>query len=141
MLIHLQPEQVSGNWEVLAPLFAMSLPQNMTGKDGMASILRAALLERLQVWVYQDDEGVGFVVSTTMVGDPVTGMKSLLIYSLSAVNEIKKAMWSDAFDTLSRFAKSRGASSIRAYSDDKRIVKYAASQGANTSSTLIEFPI
>lgn len=141
MLIHLQPEQVSKHWEVLAPFIGVSVPANMTGKDGMASVLRAALLERMQVWVYQDGERMAFIVSTAMTSDPVTGVKWLLIYSLSAVSEVKKDMWSDAFETLKKFAKSRGAVAIRAYSDDKRIIKYVASQGANTGSTLIEFPI
>lgn len=142
MLIHAQPEKVSEHWEFFAPILGRSLPHYIgASPERMAMLLNAILVEHIQVWVYDSGDGVSYVVTTTTFHEPVLGTPSLLIYTLSAVSDIRKDHWADGFETLKEFAKARKMHSIVAYSSDERLVAYANKIGARTNTTFIEFSI
>lgn len=141
MLIHAQPDLVSKHWDFLAPHIARALPEHVREEQGMAAVLRSILLERLHVWAYDKDDKIIFLGTTTFTTDPITRDKWLLIYSISAIEDIQKDMLVDSYETIYKFAKKHGAVAIRAYSNVPGIIKWAKTAGARTDMALLEFPI
>lgn len=143
MLIHVQPDKVGEHWDFFADVIGDSLPPNIyLNGEGMSMVLSSALLEKLHVWVYEDGDGKAvFVMSTTVLEDPVTGQKNLLIYSFTSLRKIEPSMWEESFETLRKFAKAQGAVGIIAYTENDRIANYVQSLGARTSNRLIQFTL
>ena len=141
MLIHAQPDLVSKHWDSLAPYIAQSVPDIANKEGGMARILQAILLERLQIWVYDKSDKMVFVGSTALFVDPVTFDKKLVLYTLSAIHDVSKDTLVDSYETIYKYAKQQGANAIWAFTKIPSIVKFAEAAGADVSTTLIEFPV
>lgn len=126
MLVQMIPEQVSKEWEFYAPLIARSLPPMIaTTLMGMASILRAILMEDLIVWNYYDDEDdLIFVMTTSVSQDNITMHRDLLIYSMSSVQHVRIKHFEDTFKTLKKYAIHFRCINIIAYTENEKIARY-----------------
>ena len=143
MLVKLIPEQVSDNWDILAPYFADSLPPIVKyTREGMANILRAVLFEDLHVFIYyNEDDEAQYIVSACIQSDVVVLQRRLVVYTVSAVRDMNAKLWEDGLDSLKKFARSENCHSIVAYSANEQITKFLGSRGANTKYTLIDIEV
>lgn len=139
MLVPLVPEQVSKQWDFFAPIIAASLPPQIAFSfKGMSNVLRAILVEDMVVWAYYNDEDdLEFVMTTTVVDDKVTYIRSLLIYSFASVGHVRKSYMREVFDTLSKYCKAVKCDSVIAYSNKEPINKFLETMGADISNRLI----
>lgn len=123
MLIRLLPEQVSKNWNKLAPLISAGLnPTVKYSRQGMVNVLRAVLMEKLVCWIYSKDSKFMFIVCTHIQVDEVTLDKRLIIWSLSSLRDLNAAMLKDAFLSISLFARKEGCRTLVGYAADERLV-------------------
>jgi hypothetical protein len=142
MLVQMLPEKVSEYWDQIAPIIEKALP-NITASTvaGMANVLRAVMLERAHLWVYEVDGKSKFVMLTTFMQDPITGQTSLFIYSLTSLRQLVPEDWNNAYQTLSKFAKYHGADRVIAFTNNKQIISYINSNGGRATETLIELEV
>lgn len=142
MLVRVTPEQVSELWDFFAEVIEVSLPPVVAHTvQGMGRILYAVLAERLHVWYYDDDGDANFVMTTTVWVDPITEVRSLLVYSFTAIYQVTPSIWEETLDGLRSHAKAMNCSSIVAFVANDTIVKFMERQGAKTDYTLIELEV
>lgn len=140
MLIRLLPEQVSNNWDKLAPLISVGLSAEVGfSRQGMANVLRSILAEDLVCWAYEDSGHFIFLLLTQVKQDIITLDRQLLIWSLSSIRNITNSMLKRAFVTLSKYAKHNKCRSVIGYVNDDRLIRlYREEFNADTDYTFVE---
>lgn len=140
-LIKLLPEQIAENWDKLRPAIRESLPpQVAVSNEALKQILQNLLAKRGHVWVYRHGNTLPAMVVTTIHTDPLSGARSLLIYSIYAFGELRRDMIEDGMETLGTFAEDKGLDEIIAFSANDALSKFfEEEQGADASYRLIRF--
>ncbi len=133
MLILLTPMQVAKHWNLLKEKVVQNAPPTCEGTD-YNLILEGALGGALQIWAaITDDTLVGFVI-TQMVYDPFSISRTLLLFALFSIDGIvvPPSIWRESYDTLMKYATSKGCARISAYIGDERLVRLANRLGFDT---------
>lgn len=146
MLTKLLPNQISNFWLIIKYAVEQSLPPTVGDHpDKMNRILSGMLSGKLDVWAsYRHEEEVtkfdGIVV-TQLLYDDASNTKSLLIYAIYAYEDTLPSTWTEGFEILFKYAKSKGCYRCVAYSSVPYVVEQAKKLGADTSFTFISFPL
>ena len=146
MLTKLLPDQISKFWPIIKYAVEQSLPPTVGDHpDKMNRILSGMLSGKLDVWAsYRKEEGVAKfdgIGVTQVLYDEASNTKSMLIYAIYAYEKTTPETWSDAFETVSKYAISKGCNRYVAYSSVPYIVDMAKQFGADTSFTFLSFPL
>jgi hypothetical protein len=144
MLTKLLPDQVSKFWDVIKYAVENSLPPTVVDRpDKMNRILSSMLCGNTEVWVSYKQGTYKFeaILVTKFIYDDDSGTKNLLIYSLFSYEHMDESSWIEGKDALIEYAKNTGCSLIIAYSANPQISKMAKMLGADTSFTLISYPV
>lgn len=97
------------------------------------------MLEKGDCWIYYNDRSVPTaIITTTDHIDSLAEIKSLLIYTFTSLGDLTKEDYQKGFNTLMRYAKAKGYSSIVAYSNLRSIVNLVRSSGGRAEYILIE---
>ena len=142
-LLKMLPEQVSNNWDFLAPYLELSMPPMvMQRRARMANVLRAVLVEDLIVWGFWDkDKNLKYVLSTVVQTDKVSLVKDLLIYSFTSVDgQIGLHHLKIGIEILQKYAKNLDCLSILAYVDEPTIKAALERMGGKSNFNLIQIP-
>lgn len=146
MLIQLRPDYVASNWNVISKAIEEADPPYVhDDPEKMNNVLRAILSEKMHCWAYYGElEGkatiLGFIV-TTVIDDPCSGVRNLLIYSMTGYNRITLEMYKDGFSTLKTFARSAGCHRIIAYTNSRRVAQVSRLLGGETEYILLKFEV
>jgi len=107
------------------------------------NILEALLLGEMTCWAYQNREGhVSAVLTTRILNDSITEVKSLLIYSIYGTAEVRNLRdWRDGFATLKGYAKAENCSRIIAYSTNEFIDRIIERLGGNVTCRFVSLPV
>lgn len=140
-LIQLLPEQIAQNWKSFRPAIRESLPpQVAVSNKAMKQILQSLLAERGHLWVYRQGNNLVGMVVTTIHEDPLSGARSLLIYSLYAWSQLTQESIESAMATLGKHAENEGLDEIIAFSANKQLSRFFEEEkGADASYRLIRF--
>lgn len=143
LLLKTVPEQVSSKWEIFAPLLEKSLPPTVTNRRlRMANVLRAILMEELQVWVFVDENQVErYIMSTTIRTDKVSLGKDLLVYSFTSLGQVEPRYVKQGVEVLKKYAKGNGCQSIIAYSADERVTRFFEGLGGSANYKLMQMRV
>jgi hypothetical protein len=137
MLVALLPEQISEFWPLLKGHIDDTLPP--TGDYGsydVNKILYNLLFGYAQLWLYNEGEvNKGFIVTT--IYDDISGVRSLIIYSMVVIDKTAKVDWQGEFETLRKYANSRGCSKVCSFVRNDKIVKALKEYGIDTQFTFI----
>lgn len=127
MLIRIEPEQVNENWDVIGGGIRESIPSWVTMKfERMTKILTAIMLEKAICWAYYKDasmETPDLVMVTTVMEDPLTGTRALLIYSIYAFVQLQQGHWVEILDTLKKYCPVIDCESVVGFTDVPEIIK------------------
>ena len=115
-------EFVTKHWEAIKPLIADALPPYIGKEEDLfASLIEAVIKEKMFVWlVIPADRSKGLDIvggfTTYITKDPLTGSKSLVVYTLAASKELKgkgalRAI-KEGFEKIKLYAKGKGCSRI-----------------------------
>ena len=147
MLTKLLPDQISKFWPIIKYGVEEALPPTVgEHPDKMNRILAAMLSKKLDVWAsYRKTpdgeikfDGIGV---TQILYDDASDTKSMLIYAVYAYEKTEHSTWADAFETVSKYAVSKGCTRFVAYSSVPYVVEKAKLFGGNTDFTFISFPL
>jgi len=148
MLTQLLPDQISKFWPVIKYAVEEALPPTTKGEhpDKMSRILSGMLSGKLDVWAsyrHQPNDVTKFegIVVTQILFDDASGIYNLLIYAVYAYEDTAPDTWTDGYEALVKYARSKKCVNIIAYSCVPRIVQLARKLGADTSFTFISFPL
>jgi len=146
MLVRLLPDDVQRRWPQLKSAILTSLPSHINGTDDAINNLLFALLDdTLHCWIlveYEEkDAKIRAVVTTTITVDIPSGIKNLLIYSLTAFEPLTQEILVDGYNSLKEFAKSKNCYKITAFTDIPRIIEMVKSVGGDASQTMIELEV
>ena len=133
MLVALLPSQVSDYWPLMKKDIEDSLPPIADwGPYDLNSILYSMMIGMMQVWLVNDKEQhtKGFV--TTVILRDVSGVNTLLIYNVIAIENAPMSIWSDGYGTLRAYALSKGCSKIGAFVQNEKILKLLGEQDFET---------
>lgn len=147
MITKLLPDQISRFWPVIKYAVEESLPPTVGDHpDKLNRILSGMLSGKLDVWAsyrHLPDgttkfDGIGV---TQILYDDASNTYSMLIYAVYAYEKTLPETWADAFETVSKYAVSKGCTRYVAYSSIPYVVEMAKKFGANTDFTFISFPL
>jgi hypothetical protein len=148
MLTQLLPDQISKFWPIIKYAVEAALPPITQGEhpDKMSRILSGMLSGKLDVWAsykHQEDGVTKFegIVVTQILYDDASNIYNLLIYAIFAYENTTPDTWTDGYETLVKYARSKRCTNIVAYSSVPHIVNLARGLGADTNFTFISFPI
>lgn len=145
MLLRLTPEQIAKSWHIARPLLAKALPASLgIEPKAMVNVLYSLLEERGQLWIYyKDQDGVDkgeaqALVMTAVIHEPISKVKYLLIYTLTAIVSMSRENYEDGIESLRTFADKMNCSHMLTYVDSPTRVKQLESLGLVTVSTFME---
>lgn len=140
MLIRLLPEQVSAQWEIIAPMLEASLPPiSDPTPTVMVNILEAILLDHAIVWVLESESGkIKGVVLTTDWVDPICHYHHLMIYCVYGVETLSLEELQGAAQSVRKYAGTVGAESVLAYTADVRIAQLVRRLGGHADFVLLQ---
>jgi uncharacterized protein YbjQ (UPF0145 family) len=108
--------------------------------EGMNKIFEAMLRDDMQTWVLSAPEGgaqvVYAVLTTSVLVDPASNSRNLVIYSLSGYKTITKALYEEGVEGLKEYAKAKGCASIIAYTSVPAVERIAMVLGAERAAVL-----
>jgi len=143
MLIYFLPEQVANNWDIIEYAIEQALPPMADDSpDKMNNILEAFLIGKLHCWIsVNKDKQPEAVITTMILNDYASKTKTLLIYTAYAFDKTAALSWMEGFDTLFKYAKSKGCSAVTAFSNDNKIINIAQKFGADINMRYLSFQI
>jgi hypothetical protein len=146
MFVKLLSPQVTNWWELIWPCIEKCLPPCEEKEKRQANILQALLEERMQVWVMlRKEEGVNkilAILSTTVTQDECSKTKSLLIYSLFSYSTAMTAQdYTEGFEGLQKFARSKGCESVSAFTNLDKIVALIKRHKGSSEFRFISLPV
>ena len=134
----LLPDQVANKWDILCADIEGSLPPIVGSNYSIERILEACLSGVLQIWVVKGkDNGNSGILVTTIHKDQASATNMLLIYAAISYKGGKLDDWKATYETLEKFAKSKGCSGIMGYTSNGVIEKYMRKLGCETENRLI----
>jgi hypothetical protein len=143
MVNKLLPDQISKFWPIIKYAVEQSLPPIVIDHpDKLNRILAATLSGKLEVWAsykHLKDGTIKFngIVITQILYDEITLLKSLLIYSVYAYEDTSYDTWSEAYNSIGKYAKSQGCVRFVAYVSAPSVLKIVHRLGGDTSFTFI----
>lgn len=149
MINRLTVQQASSLWDILKGAIEESLPPDASSRNGrMNSILTAILTGKMECWLSyeKDEEGKVIegllVILTAIIIDECSGGRYLSLYALAKLSEkVPEEAWAEGYVALMRYAKANQCDFILAHTNLEAVKVLAASLGADTSYTLLKFPI
>ncbi len=142
MLVSLLPSQISERWDELEYAIEAALPPIAgEGSDKMNNILESLLASQMICWVSMRDNQVRGVITTKILFDDVTMVRSLLIYSIFAMDHSNDSDWLEGFQTIKKYARSKDCSRIIGYTEFDSVIKKAQIMGAETKYRFVSWEI
>ncbi len=146
MLVRLLPDDISKRWPLIKEAILEDIPSRIRKDENAISSLLFALLDgSLHCWIlveYEDKEPeIKAVITTTIVMDAPSGVKNLLMYSVTAFQELSRELVVDSYKSLQEFAKSLKCFKILSFTDNPENIKMAELMGGKATQTLIEMEV
>ena len=143
-LLKLSSEQVMQHWPYVRECILLALPPYITtNADNIIRIQEQLLIGSLECWACIQDETGEFygVMTTQIVVDEATLSKNLFIFSVTITEEHEHSIWQEGYVYMSKYAKSKGCSSIIAYTNQVSVTELARQLGADVEWRLLRFPL
>ena len=149
LLTKLLPNQVVANWDYIKKTLSVTLPPYVEAtEEVLSNLLNASLAEELQIWMLHesdfenDTSKIIAIATTTITYDKLSGIRTLLIYSLFGNPESNgKADWYQGLNGIKKYAKAKKCSSITAYSNIPMAIKLAERLGGDISFRYIKLEV
>lgn len=145
MITKLLPENISTNWDLIKEAIAGALPPHVINTpEKLNRIMESTLSGELEVWVYYDNEDgikIKSIWTTSIVVDPESQTKNLLMYSIYNYDHTEDSNWLEGLKTMNAYAISKGCSNITGFTNNEYILKFVQSVGGQTDIRFIKIPV
>lgn len=140
MITALTHEQVMHYWETtFKDVFLNMAPGHIeVSQQYLNNILQQILMDKLQVWVVQNEEKeVLLALSTQYIYDQLADEKMMLIFSMYAFMPTPDMYYASSLDKLRDVARANGCTKIIAYTMEPRALELAMLLGGKASTQVI----
>jgi hypothetical protein len=133
-------EQVTKLWDDIRQGVMRTIsPAVQPTAENMRAILCQILRDDMQCWCFftDADDRHGYVV-TSIIRDPNTNEKTLVIYSLflyKHINELE--VWDKGIDSINKFARANNCKTLVAWSDNDNAISIAKKLGFTSDYTYL----
>ena len=146
MLIKLLPDQVTKFWKIISFAINESLPPVAIGtRNRLNNMLKEILARRAHVWFNMQKRDESFEISAVLVThvytDPMSEVKSLVIYCLYATAFNSDQTWAKGCETLRTFARSLGCHRVVGYTNSERVRQVIEANGGSTKYTFVSLEV
>ena len=147
MLVKFTATQIGKAWDTIKFTLEQALPPFTFGDpERYNNIYQELLTDKMQCWVGQLPQAnappvVYGIVTTTVSEDACSGVKNLLIYSLYGFQQIPQELWLASYETLRKYALSKGCHRIVGYSNSNAILEVVDRFGADSKYHFISIEI
>ncbi len=150
MLVRLLPDDIGKRWPLIREAILDDLPSRISDgirddENAISSLLYALLDGTLHCWLSVEYEGgkpeIKAIITTTIVIDAPSGIKNLLMYSITTFQELSRETVMDSYKSLQEFARSMKCFKIISLTDNPENIKLAESMGGKATQTLIEMEV
>ena len=146
VLLRLQPGQISKYWDVVRYTLAVSVPPITKLTDRyFVKCLEALLAGKMQAWVFLEkvvSTKINAMVVTEIIGDPISGTKSLLVYA-GTTFEVDPNLkeWKGATIKLMRFGKANNCVTMTSYVNNPRLMEIYKKLGICSEYFFVEIDL
>src|SRR5262245_46919552 len=141
MLIRLPPEQIMKWWPEIKECISTSLPRHIReSEQSLLSIQERMLTGLFDCWISaENNTGLPLygVTTTRFVTEEISGIKNLLIFTVTIVERHPENMWKECIEVLKRYAIAHNCTNIIAYSEVGPMINIAESLGFDTKTRLL----
>ena len=144
IILRLLPEQIMQMWPPIKTCIQSSLPPHVAASvEALTYIQEQLLLGSLQCWIGREENmnTPCMVATTQIVHDPVSNVRNLLIYTVTAIANHSHTVWIDGLKVMREFALSNQCINIIAYSDQPEALAVLENLGGDTSWRLITISV
>lgn len=146
MLVKLLPDQVSRQWEVISYAIKNSLPPNIIeDEEIMNNILMSVMCGTVVCWAsfekVDDNVVLNGIVTTVMIKDFASGVKSLLVYTIYSIDDFSRKVWKDGLETLIKYGRFNNCKSIVGYTKVPSLVEFIKRVGGEAEYTFASIPL
>lgn len=151
MLVRLLPDDIEKRWPVIKKAILEDLPSNvrdyvLKNEDSINKILFALLDGTLHCWIVvehnkEKEPLILSIITTTFIIEVISGVKNLLIYSVTSYQELSNEIVVSSYKSLREFARSKGCFKIISFTDNPENMKMAEMMGGKATQTLIEMEV
>lgn len=140
MIIKLGPHQIMEYWTYVKECILEALPPQTT-EDNLLQVQEQLLTGEMECWLGMKEQTPYAVVVTQILPDQSSGTKNLLIFSLAIIDDHDSLIWTEGYETFSKYARVKECKKILAYSNNSVMIKVAEKLGADTSWRVITFTL
>jgi len=137
-LLKVRPDKVAEHWEFFAQAILASLPPGVTKVKGLrVSLLMQILAGKMQVWLavrnlkYPPQSFCA--VTTTIVTDAITQVRTLVLFSAYSWDAVTQQDWEEGFRELKKYAVSENCTGISFYTQQPALCNIAKKFGFLTT--------
>ena len=141
MLAILLPEQICEHWDEIKGYIQEASP-NPPGStaERMNNILESLMIGRMTAWMSYDENKKFDGLLVVSVYDDIEGIRTMLVHSLWGDN-IKRSSWLSGWETIKKYAISKGCKKVVGYTKLESISKMLKSMSWNTEYTYCEMDL
>ncbi len=139
-------EQAAKFWPILSRGFARSLPPGVEFSEMLLNnMLLGILHKQYDCWIIKGERDgkpkqLGGVITTVRV-EPLTGVRSLLIYSLYVKQMLSDEEWKELFKLASHVATKHKCKRICAYTRNPSVLSIVESLGGQSEMRVVELEV
>lgn len=132
-------------WDFIKEAITTAFPPIADATDKAFLLMQEQfLLGEMDCWYAVesiDAEEIIAVMTTKVVREDVTGTKNMLIFSVTSYMPHRADLWTSGYDSLKRYAASKGCSKIVSFTNNSNVLQIAQSLGADIEWHLIQLDI
>ena len=147
-LVRIMPEQIPDCWQFISGPISESLVHSVDGKN-MSLVFTSLVAGYLEAWVLLrrisedgwEDSVTAAVATLQIMQDNNTGIRSVLIYSLTGAEYLSDELWADMIAGTAEYGRANNCTNITVVSSNPRIIKVFKKAGASSDTRFMVMEI
>lgn len=140
MLVKLLKRDIINHWGMIEESFKHA-PNADQLYDNRHKIMETLLIGKADVWCTIREDEIRTVLLTSMIYDPITLEKGILLYYTHALKPTEDIDWAEGIVTLKRYAKAEGCTHVVAYSKVPKVIEMARLVGGDIDTRMLTFKV
>jgi hypothetical protein len=142
MLTKLSPDKLSEAWPlVYKAIKNSSITLAEMTEERINNVVKALMVGDATCWINEQNNTITTVVVTTLLEEPISKTRNLLIYCAHMFMKVKSEQYIEMATDIGNYAKSLKCSKVIAYCSNEKLTEILKNSGANTVFTLVVFPL
>lgn len=139
MFHKLSAEQIMRYWDEIKLSMEQALPPHV--EHNYIKLQEKFLVGEMDCWVSYIDGTIKTLVTTQVTNDSATDTPQFLLFTLTSVEEPTSETWSEMYNALLKYARSKGCKRAVAYTSNVGVKFLAERFGADATWSLLSWEL